>query len=309
MSRYLSLCGRGLLRAALAAVAFAIPAAAQDVAPATNAEPAAADAVASAAPVAAPAPPAAPAHPWITPAAAPAADTNDDGDWHGSVALYGFLSSINGELRARDRVVEIDRSFGDITDVLKFAAAGRVEVQHGPWGFAFDDSYVHVGDDVTTDRALVPDFRFDLALNIAEFEPSYRIYSSGAQDEPVRGPKVAVDVIGGVRVIHINEDLEVRRLIRDDVFQDQTATYVHGYLGNKFTVSPSKYFSFVGRYNIALASDFSWFINGTGYVQPWEHVSFGAGLQVLDLSLENDSKDAALDSRFFGPVLYVRLHF
>jgi hypothetical protein len=304
MSRYLSFCGRGLFLAAVALVVFAVPAAAQTAA----AEPPAPDAATGSIAIAAPTAAAAPAHPWI-PAAAPAAANDDDGDWHANIAVYGFLSALDGELRARDRVVEVDRSFGEITDVLKLAGGVRIEAEHGPWGFAFDNDYVHLGDDVMTDRALVPDFRFDLALNITEIEPSYRLYSSGAQEEPVRGPKVAVDVIGGARIVHLSEDLEIRRLIGDDVLRDQSATYVHGYVGNKFVVSPSKYFSFVGRYNVALASDFSWFVNGTGYVQPWEHVSFGAGLQVLDLSLENDSKDAALDARFFGPIFSLRFHF
>src|SRR5262249_5769602 len=157
--------------AAFAVIAFAAPAAAktpgdETAAPEHAAAPAvaeapAAPAVVTEAPTApaavatAPAKPVAAVHPWIRPAE-PAADKGDDDDWHGSFAAYGFLSSINGELRARDRVVEIDRSFGDITDVLKFAAGVRVEAQHGPWGFAFDNNYVHIGDDVTTARGLVP---------------------------------------------------------------------------------------------------------------------------------------------------------
>jgi hypothetical protein len=248
-----------------------------------------------------------PTHPYIT--VASAAAPQDDEGWQGSFAFYGFLSSFDGELRAQDRVVEVDRSFGDIADVLKFAAGLRVEAEKDNWGFAFDNNYFKVGDDVTTDRTVTPDFRFDLAMNITEIEPSYRFYSSGEQDDPVGGPRFAVDLIGGVRIAHISTDLEIRRLIADDVFNDRSATYVHGYIGNEIVASPSKYVTLSGRYNVALASDFSWFLGGFVDVRPWEHFSIGGGLQLLDLSLEDDSKDAALDARFFGPTVHMKFHF
>src|SRR5690242_4628168 len=118
--------GRLLLLAALALAALAVPAAAQSAAT----EPAQTEPVARTT-VDVPTVTAPTAHPWIKPA--PPSGANDN-DWQGNVALYGFLSSINGELRARDQVVEVDRSFGDIADVLKFAAGVRIEAHHGPWG-------------------------------------------------------------------------------------------------------------------------------------------------------------------------------
>ena len=305
MSRYLGRYGEGMVLAALAVVALALPAHAQAVEADVSTTP---ELVASTVtPQRADEPPAT-SHPWLTPRV-PAVQDSDDEGWTGSFAVYGFLTSIDGELRARDRVAEVDRSFGEIADVLKFAAAFRLEARHGPWGLAVDNNFMRVGDDVTTERGLIPDYRFDLALNITEIEPSYRIYATGAQEDPVGGHKLTVDVIGGVRIVHLSEDLEIRRLIGDDVFRDQTATYVHGYVGNRFVASPTRYLSLEGRYNVALASDFSWYLNGTAYIQPWEHLSFGAGLQVLDLSLENEEKDAAVDARFFGPVLSLRVHF
>jgi hypothetical protein len=292
MSRFASLRALTLCFGAAALLAIAAPAAAQT--------PSGAPATAASAPPG--------AHPWLPVAGSPSSH-DDDGDWHGSVEVYGFLSALNGELRVRDRVVEVDERLGDIVDILKLAGGIRAEARHGAWGFAFDNNYVHIGDDVTTARGIIPDYRYDVAMNVTELEPSYRLYSSGSQDDPVGGPKVAVDVIGGARIVHLSEDIEIRRLVRDDLAGNRSSTYVHGYVGNKFVVSPTKYLSFVGRYNIALASDFSWFVNGTAYVQPWKHVSFGAGLQALDLSLENDSKDAALDARFFGPIVSLGFHF
>ena len=300
----------------LAVLALSVSATAAELNGATDDLPTAATTEASAPAPAMPAPTVAPvAHPWIPvgesaepSAAGDSGGTNDD-DWRGSFQLYGFLSSINGQLRARDRVVDVDRSFGDITDVLKFAAGVRLEGQYKKWGIAFDNNYVKLGDDVETDRLLVPDYRFDLALNVTEIEGTYRLYSTGAQDDPVGGPKFAIDALGGMRIVHLNLDLELRRTIGDDIVRDAASTYVHGYIGNRFIASPSKYVALIGRYNVALASDFSWFVNGTVEIRPWEHVAFGAGLQVLDLSLEKDSTDAALDARFFGPVFYLKFHF
>ncbi len=269
----------------------------------------------SATPVA-PAPVAAPvAHPWIPvgepaepSAAGDSGGTNDD-DWRGSFQMYGFLSAIDGQLRARDRVVDVDRSFGDITDVLKFAVGVRLEGQYKKWGIAFDNNYVKLGDDVVTDQLLVPDYRFDLAMNVTEIEGTYRLYSTGSQDDSVGGPKFAIDALGGMRIVHLDLDLELRRTLGDDIVRGAASTYVHGYLGNRFIASPSKYVALIGRYNLSLASDLSWFVNGTVEIRPWEHVAFGAGLQVLDLSIEKDSADSALDARFFGPVFYLKFHF
>jgi hypothetical protein len=249
-----------------------------------------------------------PTHPYIS-VSGPEPPADSDDGWSGSVAVYGFLTSFDGELRARDRVVEVERSFGEIADVLKFAAGVRLEARHDKWGVAFDNNYFKVGDDVTTDRRVTPDFRFDLAMNVTEVEPSYRFYETGDQDGPVGGPKFAVDLLGGVRIVHIDADLVVRRAIADDVFRDNAATYVHGYIGNGVVVSPSKYLSVSARYNVSLASDFSWYAGAQLDVQPWEHFSFGGGIQALDLSLEEDSKDAALDARFLGPTLHLKYHF
>jgi hypothetical protein len=249
-----------------------------------------------------------PAHPWFDVAPASAPDSEDEG-WQFSFAPYAFLSSVDGELRARDRVVEVDRSFGDITEVLKFAAGFRVEAQEERWGLSVDNNYFKVGDDVTTDRGLVPDFRFDLAMNVTEFEGTYRLWGDGLQEEPVGGRVFAVDALGGVRLVHLSADLEVRRLVAADTAREGSSTYVHAYLGNRFVVSPSKYVSLIGRYNVALASDFSWFVHGGVEVRPWEHFALGGGLQVLDLSLEKDDSDAALDARFAGPVLFLKFHF
>lgn len=257
-------------------------------------------------------------HPFLADVASPAPEPSagggspggpDDDDWTGNVSVYGFLTSFDGQLRARGTTVDVNRSFGDITDVLKFAAGVRVEAQHGRWGFAADNNYMHVGDDVTTDRLISPDYRFDLALNVTEFEGTYRLYRTGEQDDPVGGPKFAIDALGGVRIAHLSTDLEIRRIIADDTIRDASATYVHGYLGNRIVASPSKYVSLIGRYNLSLASDFSWFVSGMIEIQPWEHVAFDAGIQVLDLSLEKDSTDAALDARLFGPVVALKFIF
>lgn len=263
------------------------------------------------APAAAPAP--APiAHPWIAmaqPSEPAAQGSSDDEGWSGSFQLYGFLSGFDGELRGRNIIVEPDESFGDITDILKFAVGMRLEAQHGKWGFAFDNNYVHIGDDVETPERIVPDYRYDVALNVTEIEGTYRLYSTGSQDDPVGGPKFAIDALGGMRIVHLSTDIELRRLIFPDAVRDASSTYVHGYLGNRFIASPSKYVALIGRYNLSLASDLSWFINGTVEIRPWEHFAFGAGLQVLDLSIEKDSADTAVDARFFGPVLYLKFHF
>jgi hypothetical protein len=255
-----------------------------------------------------------PVHPWLAPAvaaatASAAAGSGDDEGWAFSVAPYGFLSSLDGQRRVGDRSVDVDRSFSEIADVLKFAAGIRIEAQHEKFGFAFDNNYMKLGDDITTDRLIAPDFRFDLSLNVTEIEPRYRLWSTGDQDEPVGGPELAFDVIGGVRIVHFETDLLVRRLVLADERRLGSSTYVHGYVGPRIVVSPWRYATFEGRFNFALASDFSWFGNANVDVRPWEHISFGGGIQVLDLSLENDSAEAALDARLAGPILYAKFHF
>jgi hypothetical protein len=253
----------------------------------------------------------APTHPWLGEALRVSANTPvaDDEGWQFSVAPYGFLSSLDGQLRVGDRTVDVDRSFSEIADVLKFAAGIRIEAQHEKFGLAFDNNYMKLGSDIATDRRIAPDFRFDLSLNVTEIEPRYRVWSTGDQDDPVGGPELAVDVIGGVRVVRFETDLLVRRLVFDDERRLGSSTYVHGYLGPRIVLSPWKYATFEGRFNVALASDFTWFGNANIDVRPWEHFSFGGGLQVLDLSLENDSSEAALDARLAGPILFAKFHF
>ena len=77
--------------------------------------------------------------------AADSGSASGDG-WKFSGAVYLWMANIDGKQTVQGQEADLDVGFGDILDVLEFAAEGHVEgMKDNLWGFFVDATYLKLG--------------------------------------------------------------------------------------------------------------------------------------------------------------------
>ena len=117
------------------------------------------------------------------------------------VAPYGWMSGIKGETGVRDLSADVDVSFGDLLDNLKFAAMGTFEVGYDRWLGVIDAMYTSVQIDRTA--SLGPgqqDLTAKTKMLIAEAFGGYSI---------VPASDLVVDILAGARIWSVEASLNV----------------------------------------------------------------------------------------------------
>ena len=126
--------------------------------------------------------------------------TTTDSGWNVRTNLYGWATSMNGDVTVRGFTAPVDVKFSDILDKIDFAFMGVVEVGRGDWSFAADLFYAKLGADKT-----VGPLRFDVGME--QFTGNFVVVRNLLDDGKTR-----FDVYGGVRVSYISTDLFIDRV-------------------------------------------------------------------------------------------------
>lgn len=77
------------------------------------------------------------------------AEAGDD-RWRSSLFVYLWGVDMDGTAAVRGQEVDVDASFSDIVEDLKFAAFARFESHKGKWGYFFDGMYVKLDPEEST---------------------------------------------------------------------------------------------------------------------------------------------------------------
>lgn len=120
-----------------------------------------------------------------------------DGSWHYEVDLFLWGTSLNGSTGPAVREYQVDMSFGDIAEVLDFAAVGSFSARKDRWGFTFDTFYANLGDSV--DNPFGNPVELDLEDFITDAAGTYRAYQS---------ERASCDLIFGLRYNDVKVGLE-----------------------------------------------------------------------------------------------------
>src|SRR6185295_18029811 len=67
-------------------------------------------------------------------------------EWQYSVTPYFWMAGLDGQIGVRSLETNVDMSFGDILDALKFGIMGTAEARHKTYVFGLDGMYISVGD-------------------------------------------------------------------------------------------------------------------------------------------------------------------
>lgn len=187
--------------------------------------------------------------PW---AASARAEEARSSDWQFAMHLYGWISDLEGDIRAGGDVepVEADLSHGDVLEHLKFAAFGAFEARRNRLIFMADMTYAHLGAESglhVTELDLV-DAELDATVFTATLLGGYRVAQG----------KVDIDLLAGGRMVINDTELVLSGPLRT-VSGEVTETWIDPISATQIgvPVSDKTSLTFYGDMG-AGSSDFTW---------------------------------------------------
>lgn len=176
--------------------------------------------------------------------------------WRMQFEPYGFIPvQTTGDLTVRGMNVPIDVNIGDVVDKLQFAGQGRFEAWKRWMGFVFDGTYIQTGSSRSTPggemistsaRTFIGDFLF------------------GVRALTWRGtatnPTFAVEVLGGVRVDHLDARASV-----GDLMMDQSDWRVNGVIAVETPLRINEKWAFVARGALGVRGPYWTVLGGMEY--------------------------------------------
>lgn len=207
--------------------------------------------------------------------------TSTDSGWNVRTALYGWATSMDGDVTIRGNTAPVDVKFSDILDKIDFAFMGVVEVGRGDWSFAADLFYAKLGDDKT-----VGSDRFDVEME--QFIGNFVVVRKLVDDGTTR-----FDVYGGARVSYLSTDLFIDRPIgTPDTNASASKTWVDPIIGMRVNRNLSEKLFVRGVADIGglgIASDLTW----QAYVALGYRLSDKSALSIGYRGLGTDYTDGA----------------
>jgi opacity protein-like surface antigen len=230
--------------------------------------------------------------------------------WTFSVAPYFWAAGLSGDVGVFGlQPVDIDMSFGDIFDDLRFGGMVAGEAHNGTWGLFGDVIYVKTEADSSITRTIagVP-VRLGASVETSSFTGTfmgeYRVLSNDA---------ATVDLMAGIRVFSVDNDIDVTLSAGERVASlsgSDGATWVDPIVGARarYNINPSWYLTgwgMIGGFDAS--SKITWDVmGGVGY--QWnDWLSLSAGYRALGVDYENDG--FVYDVIQQGPILGAVMRF
>lgn len=231
----------------------------------------------------------------------PKAPAAADDDWHFEVVPYFWLASLHGTTGTDIRTVQVDESFGDVFDNLKFALMGAFGARKGKFVLQADTEYVSLEDNGATPGPLFSDATLRIKMFIFSPQAGYRLYS-----DPDKG--ASIDVLGGMRVWHLSTEIDFGAGILPATQFDASRTWVDAIGGLRGRTAISEKAFVTGNFNLGGGgSKFTWQVfGGLGYnIKP--NISLIGGYRVLDVNYQRDNFRYDINQR--GPIVGLGFRF
>ena len=223
-------------------------------------------------------------------------------DWEVTITPYVWATGLTLDVDTpQGEQVELDDSFTDILDNLKFTGMGALEARRGRFILLSDLIFLSTGSSEEGDfgPGLVEvdgDTRTIISTNMV----GYRVVDQGA---------VTVDLLAGARISSLKVELElggplqtVEREVSETKVGPVIASRVRVPLGDKWAAA---LYGDVGGFGVT--SDLSWQLLGTIQYEISSHWSAGAGWRYFTAEKDKDGFD--VDMTMSGPFLAFRYRF
>jgi len=129
-------------------------------------------------------------------------DDSKESEWEVSVTPYLWASGVKADISGPGgQSVEMDTSFTDILDVLKFALMGITDIRYKRFVSVTDIIYMKVGDKAQgLGGSQFIDGKIDMQMFMSTATLGYRAVD--------RGP-MYLDLLGGVRIVSVDVDIKL----------------------------------------------------------------------------------------------------
>ncbi len=242
--------------------------------------------------------------------------------------------STYGSSTVRGTTVDYHLNFGEVLDILKVAASGRVEAWYNNLGFIFDGYYANIGGQGIVSFQNLPNTTIENKLTtqqgIYDFAISYRFGDTPPNRLPETPsqknyPLIWFEPIAGVRLNDVNATLEESVVDIGDasvsatferIDEDQGRTWFEPMLGGKLGVQFSDPIALwlrgdVSGFGLAGDTDLSW--NLLGGIDWWVNrsISLQLGYKFYEIDYQNGSGSNAfgVNTNVNGPFLGATFYF
>src|SRR5262245_47259402 len=218
------------------------------------------------------------------PDAAPKAQASPSPDpgWEFSVAPYFFLASLDGTVGVAGQRAEVTASFRDLFRNLDFAMMGQFEARKGNWSILADGMYMSLSGKKVTPSPFFGDIDVEVKETILEPSVAYRV---------VKTERGSVDVLGGVRIWHVNTHITFQPRILPLVDVEGSKNWADPIVGARGTASLSPRVFLLGRFDFGgfgVGSDFTGQAFGGAGFQVRPRVALIGGYRYLRSDYTNE---------------------
>ena len=230
-------------------------------------------------------------------------------EWEAFMAVYFWLSGLNGNIGVGNTTADVDASFSDIWKNFDVGVQLHLELWYKRWLLFLDPSYVILSN--TNNQTInsipvktnstVKQFIFDIAggYRVAEIPLS----SSPKNHNGNIWPELDVDLYGGGRIYSIDSKVNLTLdtpagPVKESFSKDES--WFDFIVGTRFIFNLTEDLLFttktdIGGFGLGFSSDISWnFVANIGYELPWMGITPYIGYRVLYV----DYKDGSGDNRF-----------
>jgi len=151
--------------------------------------------------------------------------------WHVNVSPYLWLAGMNGTVALGAHEAQVNQSFTDIFQNLKFGVMGLSEVRRGRIGMLTDLMYIHLGDEQAIPLGGLPNtLDVKTTLNTFTFTPylAYRIFGNK------RG---AIDLLTGGRYYHLGAKITANAGVAGGVSYSASNNWADFVEGGRFNLN------------------------------------------------------------------------
>lgn len=224
-------------------------------------------------------------------------------DWQFNVTPYAWLSGLNGQVGTIPGAppVDVDLSFSDILDDLKFAGMLMASARKGPWVFYLDTTLVRTSTTESLGGAL---------FNSATIDSDTSTFALAVGRTISQSSRGSLDAYLGARAWWLDNTFVLNQVGGGTTVRNESADWVSPLIGvaGRYVVSP--------RWNVFGMLEVGGF--GTSSSSEWS-IMAGASYQINDrfaasfgwrhMDVEYSDAGVLFDVRQSGPVMGLTIRF
>lgn len=239
----------------------------------------------------------------------PALSADEDMGWKHEAVIYGYATSIEGDVGIRNIKVPVDVGFDDILDNLKFGAMGYYEGRKDDqWSLIVDVAYLSLYSKQTpvNNNIITVNTKAELSQTVVEAMVAYKVLDH--EDPDAFYGDVQLDVIGGARYNKLDLSLGIEAGALGAGSRSKKVDWVDPIIGLRARFQPADNVkvSLYGDYGgFGVGSDSTWQLLARVGYQFENNIELSAGYRVLYMDYEEGSGADyfSYDATYQGPVI------